>query len=340
MLYCRRRTQDKSIGEIVFMAEENSKIEIGKKLRNARVSMGYTLDDLQKATKIQKRYLIAIEDENFNELPGDFYVRAFVKQYADTVQLNGDELLRDYDDELPKSKSTEYSEHMSRAIETRAGQTRKNTDSLDRVRQYLPTIIIAVVILVILGVIWLTALHGRSSSSDNNNIDSSSVSVSGESSQKSSQTSSKNSSSTKESTSSKSSKLSLNATSQTSSAAVFTVKGASSSDLKLKITPTKRAWISVTTDGTSQLSQTLSANESQTVKISSSAKKVVISLGNAQYTTLKLNGKTINATKDNEYPNVSKVTLNLNGSTSSTTSSSSSSVGSSSAGSSSSTQSN
>ena len=64
---------------------------------------------MQQITKIQKRYLIAIEDEKFDELPGDFYVRAFIKQYADTVGLDGKELLREYDDDLLEAKTAEYS---------------------------------------------------------------------------------------------------------------------------------------------------------------------------------------------------------------------------------------
>ena len=67
--------------------------DIGKTLQNARNEKHYTLDDLQQITKIQKRYLIAIEENNFDALPGDFYVRAFIRQYADTVGIKADKLL-------------------------------------------------------------------------------------------------------------------------------------------------------------------------------------------------------------------------------------------------------
>ena len=103
------------------MSENEERVNVGKRLREAREKKGLTLDDLQQATKIQKRYLIAIEDEKFDELPGDFYVRAFVKQYADTVGLDGNTLLKDYDDDLPQTKTAEYSNHLAQAVETRTG---------------------------------------------------------------------------------------------------------------------------------------------------------------------------------------------------------------------------
>jgi cytoskeletal protein RodZ len=75
--------------------------DLGALLRKAREQRGYTLDDIQDYTKIRKRYLEAIETGDYKVLPGSFYVRAFVKTYAETVGLDAEEVLRLYHKELP-----------------------------------------------------------------------------------------------------------------------------------------------------------------------------------------------------------------------------------------------
>lgn len=81
--------------------------DLGLLLRKAREQRGYTLDDIQEATKIRKRYLEAIETGDYKVLPGSFYVRAFVKTYAETVGLDAEEVLRLYHKELPKPPAPE-----------------------------------------------------------------------------------------------------------------------------------------------------------------------------------------------------------------------------------------
>ena len=298
--------------------DNEQQIQIGKKLRDARQAKAYTLDDLQQLTKIQKRYLIAIEDEKFDELPGDFYVRAFIKQYADTVGLDGNELLKEFNEQLPKAKTEEYSDHISQAVETRANRRKTVSQGVSKVRQYMPTIIIACVIVIVLAAIWVTAIvRGHQDSSTK--IDNSSVSVSGESRKKSSSSVKKSSTKTKKSTAIKLTEASRNNNSVTYNAASL------KKDAKLQIKTSGRAWNSVTTDGTNALSRTMDANSTADVTIKRTTSTVVITVGNASATTLKLGNKKINFTDNGRYNNTRTVTIHFGNSSSSSVSSSGSS---------------
>ncbi|WP_100373141.1 helix-turn-helix domain-containing protein [Bacillus sp. FJAT-45037] len=75
--------------------------ELGQHLKETREQKGLSLEDLQRTTKIQKRYLQAIEEGRFDTLPGLFYARAFVKTYAEAVGLDSEVLFDQYRSELP-----------------------------------------------------------------------------------------------------------------------------------------------------------------------------------------------------------------------------------------------
>lgn len=83
--------------------------ELGQTLRTAREEMGLSLDQLQEMTKIRKHYLVAIEEGNYKALPGSFYARAFVKNYAEAVGLNAEEVLSYYKNELPSAPQSSAS---------------------------------------------------------------------------------------------------------------------------------------------------------------------------------------------------------------------------------------
>lgn len=294
---------------------EHKNLEIGKVLRQAREKKGYTLDDLQQLTKIQKRYLIAIEDEKFDELPGDFYVRAFIKQYANTVGLDGNDLIKEYDDKLPQTKTAEYSDHLAQAVETRTSQRKTVSGSVDKVRSYMPTIIIACVIVLVLAGIWITAI-ARNHRDSSTRIDNSSVSVSGESREKSSSTAKKTKTAKKKSLTIKLNQSSRNTTSVTYSADQLT------KDQTLEITPSDRSWMQVKANNNNLLNKTLNKNEKTSVKVSRDTTSLVIIVGNPQATKLTFAGKTIDFTDNGRYQNTRTVTINLGSQQSSSTSSS------------------
>lgn len=69
---------------------------IGERLRNAREARGLSLDDVEAATRIRRRYLEALEDEAFDRLPGPTYVRGFLNGYASYLGLPPEEIASMY----------------------------------------------------------------------------------------------------------------------------------------------------------------------------------------------------------------------------------------------------
>src|SRR6185437_14020309 len=70
--------------------------EIGGSLREARLKRGLTPADVQKAIRIRDRYLHALEEERWELLPGDAYVKGFLRTYADYLGLDGSLYVEEY----------------------------------------------------------------------------------------------------------------------------------------------------------------------------------------------------------------------------------------------------
>jgi len=71
-------------------------LSFGPALRGARQGQGISLDEVARDTRLSKRYLLALEEESINELPGGAYNRAYVRTYALYLRLDPDSLVRDY----------------------------------------------------------------------------------------------------------------------------------------------------------------------------------------------------------------------------------------------------
>ena len=124
--------------------------ELGTRLKEARLSKGYSLDDLQEITKIQKRYLVAIEEGNYSIMPGTFYVRAFIKQYSEAVGLNVDEVLEEFKTEIPNNKQEDVAQSLSKTTTRRKLDTR----SRNRLLESMPKFIAGLFIIIIIAAIW------------------------------------------------------------------------------------------------------------------------------------------------------------------------------------------
>jgi cytoskeleton protein RodZ len=70
--------------------------EIGATLREARVRRRLTLQQVEDDTKIRVKYLQAMENEEFDSLPGDTYAKGFLRSYAAYLALDADVILDEY----------------------------------------------------------------------------------------------------------------------------------------------------------------------------------------------------------------------------------------------------
>ncbi len=69
--------------------------KIGPLLEKARKERGLSLEEAEHATKIRKRYLVALERENYGVLPDAVYAQGFLKTYANYLGLDGEGLARE-----------------------------------------------------------------------------------------------------------------------------------------------------------------------------------------------------------------------------------------------------
>jgi cytoskeleton protein RodZ len=95
--------------------------EIGNSLREARVRRGIDFAQAELSTKIRGKYLRALEDEQFDVLPAETYVKGFLRTYAEYLGLDG----QLYVDEF-NSRFVSGEEHEPRVRRSAARPQRRN----------------------------------------------------------------------------------------------------------------------------------------------------------------------------------------------------------------------
>jgi Helix-turn-helix domain/RodZ C-terminal domain len=78
--------------------------EIGNSLREARLRQGFELPRVEADTKIRAKYLRALEEEHFEVLPGDTYVKGFLRTYAEYLGLDGQLYVDEYNSRFSREE--------------------------------------------------------------------------------------------------------------------------------------------------------------------------------------------------------------------------------------------
>lgn len=282
---------------------------IGEKLRQARLNKKISLDELQQITKIQKRYLEAIDNDDFDQLPGEFYVRAFIRQYAEAVEEDGDHLVDVFDG---KSKLSAGSIIERPEPETVNGSRKALHQEESQPSQFwtsLPVILLGLVAIAIIAVVGYMTWQDRQADpiiggSASSVIVDGSVDQPVSSAKESSQTSSTVESTTEEK------KMTVTAGQDTGSAIAVSITDATK-PVTLEFTAANRVWIGVMVDNAYVYQGTLAANETQSTQLPETATNATITLGAASNATIKANGEAVpvNPGENNRSPK--NVTLSL-----------------------------
>src|SRR5439155_13133190 len=70
--------------------------EIGATLRDARMRQHIDISEIEARTKIRAKYLRALENEEWDLLPGPTYVKSFLRTYAEALGLDARMVLEEY----------------------------------------------------------------------------------------------------------------------------------------------------------------------------------------------------------------------------------------------------
>lgn len=280
-------------------------INIGETLRKARIDKKISLDELQQRTKIQKRYLLAIEENDFHELPSDYYLRTFIRQYADEVKLDGNYLI-DVLDGKDRPMPT-YPE-----LETVDGlRKNKHVESPTRARfkATLPMILLGLVALAIISVVgYMTWLDHQETAiiPENSSVQVERSDVSSSVAEKVSSSQPKPVESSKEP---EKPKMAFTMENNTTNAATMKVEHAEK-PLKISFTGTERVWVGVQVNGALTYQKTLEKGESETTELPADTAQAVITVGIAKYAEVKINDQALDFQPGNSLLQ-KNITLNI-----------------------------
>lgn len=282
---------------------------IGDKLRQARLNKNISLDELQQKTKIQKRYLEAIEKGAFDLLPGDYYVRTFLRQYAEVVGENGEHLVAVFNGEVDLDTTAPTKKRQP--LETVEG-TRMTTHGPQKERtwlDYLPTILMALIALTILIIVGYLSLQDKKA----NPMIATPTSVevqNATTSETETIQETTNATETIESTiSSEEVQMAISIEHLAPRLTAIQVENVEN-PVQLDFTGLEdRCWVGVQIDGAYILQYTLAPQEKQSLTLPKGATEVKITFGSSRNVEMHLNGQRIDFAKD--APELLQKDLNL-----------------------------
>jgi len=110
---------------------------IGDILKKEREKQKLSLQDVEQGTSIRAVYLEALENGEYDKLPGEVYAKGFIKNYGNFLELNGEELVRKFIIEItpvaaePETPQPENNISENQIAAPNIGQKYQNQQNID-----------------------------------------------------------------------------------------------------------------------------------------------------------------------------------------------------------------
>src|SRR4051794_37310705 len=127
--------------------------DIGTTLRETRMRQRIDIVEVEAATKIRAKYLRALENEEWDQLPGPTFVRTFLRTYGDYLGLDSKMLVEEYKQRFERPGPQDLL-----PFSPRSGGRRQR-----RVPVIPPFVVIALCIVALLGALFALGKLGGSS---------------------------------------------------------------------------------------------------------------------------------------------------------------------------------
>jgi cytoskeleton protein RodZ len=135
--------------------------DIGNSLREARLRRGLSVTDVENVTKIRAKYVEALEENDFEVLPGPTVVKGFLRSYAIFLKLDPELILHEY-----KSLYEARREDIGAPLRTDITQQRRTQTSAERKKKrarrtqrgYVAAALFAILVIILIA--WLGARTG------------------------------------------------------------------------------------------------------------------------------------------------------------------------------------
>jgi hypothetical protein len=129
--------------------------EIGQTLRETRMRNRIDITEVEAGTKIRAKYLRALENEEWDLLPGPTFVKTFLRSYADYLGLDSRQLVEEYKQRYERPSTMELTPFSPRGPGGRGGRRERRRRAL-----LGPGLAVLLVLVLILGALYALGSWG------------------------------------------------------------------------------------------------------------------------------------------------------------------------------------